>query len=94
MPGDGAADGGGRRPRDLGGYSPGVSEPIQPLRVDLAKVVAWGTAAWAVALVVTVVLGATGRTSWTPTAVCATGVALGLLGIWWSHRHDSLGRRL
>lgn len=69
-------------------------EPIEPLHVDLTKVVAWGTAAWGVALVVTVVLAAVGRTGWLPVAVCAVGMALGGVGAWWARRHDDLGRRL
>jgi hypothetical protein len=69
-------------------------EPIAPLQVDLARVMWAGTAAWAVALVVTVVLAATGRASWMPAAVCGTGMVLGFAGVWWSHRHDRMGRRL
>ena len=69
-------------------------DPIEPIQVDLARVAGFGTAAWGVALVVTVVLALVGRTGWTPVWVCAVGVLLGLVGIWWSHRHDTMGRRL
>lgn len=70
-----------------------MTEPVQPLRVDLAKVAGYGTAAWGIALVITLVLAATDRASWTPVAVCGVGAFLGFAGIWWSHGHDDLGRR-
>ncbi len=76
------------------GPVPEPTDPVKPLEVDLGKVLVWGTAAWVVALVVAVVLGATGTTGWIPTAVCATGAALGLLGVWWTTWHDRMGRRL
>ncbi|HEY0118836.1 MAG TPA: DUF2530 domain-containing protein [Cellulomonas sp.] len=69
-------------------------DPLEPIQVDLARVAGVGTALWAVALVVTVVLAAVGRTSWTPVAVCVVGVLLGFAGVWWSRRHDRMGRRL
>lgn len=71
-----------------------MTDPIEPLQVDLAKVAGVGTAAWGVALVVAVVLAATGRTGWVPTAVCVAGALLGLVGVWWAGRHDRMGRRL
>ena len=69
-------------------------DPIEPIQVDLARVVGVGTAAWGLALVVTLLLALVGRTGWTPVWVCAVGVLLGLAGIWWSHGHDRMGRRL
>ncbi len=71
-----------------------MTEPVTPLRVDLGRVAAVGSAAWAVALLVTVVLAATRTTDWLPAAVCATGALLGLAGVAWSRRHDAMGRRL
>lgn len=71
-----------------------MTDPVTPLRVDLARVAAVGAAAWGVALLVTVVLAATGTTGWLPAAVCATGALLGLAGIAWSRRHDAMGRRV
>lgn len=69
-------------------------DPVEPIQVDLARVAGVGTVAWGVALVVTLVLALAGRTGWTPVAVCAVGGLLGLVGVWWSHRHDAMGRRL
>ncbi len=73
---------------------PRSPDPGDPIQVDLARVAGVGGAIWAVALVVTVVLAAVGRTGWTPVAVCAVGAFCGLLGVWWSHHHDTMGRRL
>lgn len=55
-----------------------------PLQVDLRRVILVGLAAWSVAVVVYVVLGAVGwgethRQLW----VCAGGIALGLVGLLW-----------
>lgn len=58
-----------------------------PVQVDLARVTVVGSALWALALVVCVVLGATGTLGWPPAAVCATGLALGGLGYVWAVRH-------
>lgn len=71
-----------------------MTEPIEPLRVDLARVVWAGTALWGVALVVSLILAATDRTGWTPVWVCVAGTLLGFAGVWWAHGHDDLGRRL
>jgi hypothetical protein len=46
-----------------------------------------GTLVWAVALVVTVALAATGSVDWYAAWVCGVGIALGLLGIRWARRH-------
>ena len=72
---------------------PPEPDPTAPIQVDLARVAGVGTAAWAVALVVCLVLAALGRTSWTPVTVCAVGALLGLAGIRWSRSHDTMGRR-
>ena len=69
-------------------------EPIAPIQVDLARAMGIGTALWGAGLVVTVVLAALGRISWTPAAVCTVGALLGFAGVWWSHQHDTMGRRL
>ena len=69
-------------------------EPVEPIRVDLARVVGVGTLTWGVALVVCLLLAVFGRISWTPVWVCGAGVILGFAGIWWSHGHDTMGRRL
>ncbi|QAY63623.1 DUF2530 domain-containing protein [Xylanimonas allomyrinae] len=58
-----------------------------PVSVDLRKVVLWGMAAWGVALVVTGILALTGTLRWTAAAVCASGLALGGLGLLWERRH-------
>lgn len=46
-----------------------------------------GTLVWAVALVVTVVLAATGSLTWDAAWVCGVGIVLGLLGMRWAYRH-------
>lgn len=59
-----------------------TSGPLAPAQVDTARIVVAGTAIWAVALVVTLVVPAlrTGERSWWPWT-CATGVLLGLAGL-------------
>ena len=69
-------------------------DPSEPIQVDLARVAGVGTAAWLVALVVCVLLAVFVLISWTPVAVCAVGVLLGVMGVGWSRRHDRMGRRL
>jgi hypothetical protein len=59
----------------------------EPPRGDLRRAVLVGIAAWTVALVVCGVRLATGDGTLTPFLVCATGVALGGLGLAWAHRH-------
>jgi hypothetical protein len=58
-----------------------------PLETDDVKIVAGGTAAWAVALVVLVVARLAGRDvhSWW-IAMCACGAVLGLLGVRYCQR--------
>lgn len=69
-------------------------DPIAPIQVDLARVVLVGTAAWGAALVVCLLLAVLSVISWTPVAVCATGMVLGFPALWWAHGHDRMGRRL
>ncbi|WP_426594349.1 DUF2530 domain-containing protein [Cellulomonas sp. McL0617] len=61
--------------------------PPPPVPVNFARVMRVGTLAWAVALVVTVVLAATGSIDWTAAWVCGVGIVLGLLGARWARRH-------
>jgi hypothetical protein len=61
--------------------------PSPPVEVDLARVVRVGMALWLVGLVVTLVLAIGGTTGWVPFAVCATGLALGVLALLWARRH-------
>jgi hypothetical protein len=58
-----------------------------PLETDDVKIIAGGTAAWAVALMVLVVLRLTGRDihSWW-IAMCACGALLGLVGVRYCQR--------
>ena len=58
-----------------------MSEPLQPMRVPTRRVVHMGTAVWALALVVTMLVPSlhTGERSWWPWT-CVTGLALGLIG--------------
>jgi H+/Cl- antiporter ClcA len=60
--------------------TPPVTEP-QPLPVSTARVVAWGIAAWAVALVVTLAVPAlhAGERDWWPWT-CVAGIVLGFIG--------------
>ncbi|WP_242496494.1 DUF2530 domain-containing protein [Xylanimonas protaetiae] len=58
-----------------------------PQRVDLRRIVLVGIAAWLVALVVAVVLLATGTQGWQWVAICGAGIALGGLGLLWDRRH-------
>jgi hypothetical protein len=69
-------------------------DPIEPIQVDLARVVAVGTAAWGAALVVCLLLAVFSVISWTPVAVCGVGALLGIPALWWAHGHDRMGRRL
>jgi hypothetical protein len=58
-----------------------------PVAIDLGRVVLAGTAVWVLALVVTGILALTGAMAWDIVWVCATGVALGLLGLDWARRN-------
>lgn len=66
---------------------PPTHEPQAPVEVDLARVMRVGMVLWAVGLAATAVLALTGTTGWVPVAVCATGLALGGLGVLWAVRH-------
>jgi hypothetical protein len=59
-----------------------------PERVDLRPPILLGMAAWAVALVVTVVLEVTGTLDdATPVWITASGLALGVVGLGWERRN-------
>ena len=62
-----------------------------PLRVDTLRVVLAGTALWAVALVVLLVLGDRVDRLWTWT--CVAGIGLALIGIGIMSWQGQLGRR-
>jgi hypothetical protein len=57
-------------------------EPLEPLAVSSARVAMWGTAAWLVALVLTLAVPALheGDRHWWPWA-CVAGVAIGVVGL-------------
>jgi hypothetical protein len=57
--------------------TPGETEEIKPLNVDGVRVIALGTLAWAVALIVMLIVN---RHSWW-VWVCVAGFGLGLVGI-------------
>jgi len=61
--------------------------PPPPVPVNFGRVMRVGTLVWAVALVVTVVLAATGSIAWDAAWVCGVGIVLGLLGARWARRH-------
>jgi hypothetical protein len=62
-----------------------------PLRVDTLRVVVAGTALWAVALVVLLVLGDRVDRLWTWT--CVAGIGLALIGIGIMRWQGQIGRR-
>ena len=62
-----------------------------PLRVDTARVVLAGTALWAVALVVVLLLGDRVDRVWTWT--CVSGIALPFLGLGIMRWQGQFGRR-
>ena len=65
----------------------GEPAPSPPVTVPSKVVVAVGTAAWSVALVITLLVPAlhTGDRSWWPWT-CVTGIALGVFGWWYVGR--------
>ena len=73
----------------------GLREPPEPPQADAVVPVTVGTVLWAVAFLVLLAfrgqLADAGRTWWL--AVCATGFALGLLGIWYVRRRREAYRR-
>lgn len=62
-----------------------------PLRVDTVRVVLAGTALWAVALVVLLLLGDRVDRMWTWT--CVAGIALAFVGLGIMRLQGQLGRR-
>jgi len=62
-----------------------------PLKVDTVRVVLAGTAVWAVALVVLLLLGDRVDRMWTWT--CVAALALAGLGLWVMHLQGQLRRR-
>ena len=58
-----------------------------PVRVDLRRVLLLGIAAWTVALVVALVLLATGNGDVEVVATCGAGIVLGGAGLLWEKRH-------
>ena len=65
----------------------GESAPVEAPAVSTTSIVVVGTALWAVALVVTLVVPAlhTGERSWWPWT-CVTGIGLGLFAGWYVRR--------
>jgi Protein of unknown function (DUF2530) len=65
----------------------GESAPVEPVDVPARTIVLVGTAIWAVALVVTLLVPAlhTGDRSWWPWS-CVTGIALGAFAWWYVGR--------
>lgn len=56
-------------------------------RANLARVLLAGMAAWAVALVVALVMVLADAGNWSAVAVCGTGLVLGAPGVLWARRH-------
>jgi hypothetical protein len=56
-------------------------EPLRPLAVPMRRIVEWGLAAWAVALVLTLLVSSlhTGERFWWPRCAAA-GLVLGVIG--------------
>ena len=72
----------------------GSSAPTEPLAVPTRTIIGVGTAVWALALAVTLVVPAlhTGERSWWPWA-CVAGIALGAFAWWYVGRGPSDTRR-
>ncbi|EYR62640.1 hypothetical protein N866_06715 [Actinotalea ferrariae CF5-4] len=68
---------------------PSLLEPsrLEPVHLDLRKVFLGGIALWTVALVVSLVLVATGQVGVRIPWICAAGVALGGLALLWERRN-------
>ena len=65
---------------------PSVRKPSpKPVRVDLRKVFMFGTALWAIALVVCIVLIAFGIHAERAQTVCEAGTVIGVLMLVWEH---------
>lgn len=56
-------------------------------RADLFRVFGAGIVLFAVGLLVTLILHLAGRGGLEPVWICATGMALGGLGLFWARRH-------
>ena len=70
-----------QRPASRVGCVPGPTKQAPPpLQVDTVRVVLAGTAVWAVALVVLLLLGDRVDRMWTWT--CVAAIALAVLGLW------------
>ena len=65
----------------------GEAAPVDATTVSTRAIIVVGTALWAVALVVTLVVPAlhTGERSWWPWT-CVTGIGLGLFAAWYVRR--------
>lgn len=63
------------------------SQTPEPVKVDLRHVVLVGMALWAAGLVVAGALALAGRIGWQATAVCGTGLLLGVAMLVWARRH-------
>lgn len=60
-----------------------LTSPPAP-RTNLTAVMLGGTALWALGLIISAALALAGTGAWTPAAICAAGVLLGLLGLAWA----------
>jgi Protein of unknown function (DUF2530) len=61
-----------------------------PVAIDLRRVMLLGTAVWAMALAVTLVLALLDALVWDPVWVCATGTVLGVVGADWARRNPAV----
>ncbi|MCM3662577.1 DUF2530 domain-containing protein [Georgenia satyanarayanai] len=59
------------------------SQDLPPMRVNTVTMFLAGTVAWVIALVVVLVLLATGREPDGAVRICLTGIAVGLVGMLW-----------
>ncbi|WP_026646460.1 DUF2530 domain-containing protein [Bifidobacterium ruminantium] len=65
---------------------PSVRKPSpKPVRVDLRKVFTFGTALWAIALEVCMILLAIGINAERAQTMCAAGTVVGVLMLVWEH---------
>lgn len=79
------------RYEDCSDYCPSVRKPSpKPVRVDLRKVFMFGTALWAIALVVCIVLIAFGIDAERAQTVCEAGTVIGVL-CWFGSISEPLG---
>lgn len=74
------------RSPDAGRIDPSVRRPSpKPVRVDLRKVFTFGTALWAIALVICMILLAFGINVERLQTMCAAGTVIGVLMLVWEH---------